>query len=60
VDVEKAFKFSFLLSIPAIMGASALKASKIGTSLVGHDAAFFLAGGLTAMVVLSGTMRPSF
>ncbi len=46
-----AFRFSFLLSVPAILGATGLKAVKIGQSLAAGDAVSFIAGALTAMVV---------
>lgn len=46
-----AFRFSFLLSIPAILGAVLLKSAKIGSSLLNGDAPFFLAGGIAAMIV---------
>jgi undecaprenyl-diphosphatase len=48
---EEAFRFAFLISIPAVSGASLLKAHKIGASLVASDAAQFAAGALTALVV---------
>ena len=46
-----AFRFSFLLVIPAILGATLLKAVKIGSSLMGSEAVSFIAGGIAAMVV---------
>lgn len=51
IDKEKAFKFSFLLAIPAVLGASVLKIHKIGQGITGKDAVCFIAGGLVAMVV---------
>ena len=51
IDREKAFRFSFLLAIPAILGASVLKAHDIGTGLSSGDMLLFIAGGVTAMVV---------
>lgn len=46
-----AFRFSFLLAVPAILGATLLKAVKIGASLRGPEALSFIAGGVAAMVV---------
>ncbi|MDD5495747.1 MAG: undecaprenyl-diphosphate phosphatase [Candidatus Omnitrophica bacterium] len=51
LDKETAFRFSFLLSIPAIFGATALKASRIGSILAGNDALYFIIGGVTALGV---------
>ncbi|MDP3804902.1 MAG: undecaprenyl-diphosphate phosphatase [Candidatus Omnitrophota bacterium] len=51
LDKEKAFKFSFLLAIPAILGASILQLHKIVQGIAGKDAICFFAGGLVAMVV---------
>ncbi len=51
LDKESAFKVSFLLAIPAILGASVFKAGKIGASLSGGDMTYFLIGGITAMLV---------
>lgn len=48
---ELAFKFAFLLSLPAVGGACILKARKIGEALTGQDALLFLAGGFVAMLV---------
>ncbi len=53
---EKAFKFSFLLSLPAVGGACVLKAQKIGSALAGGDAVNFLAGGLSAMFIGLATL----
>jgi len=51
IDGESAVKFSFLLSIPAILGASVLKFASIGKSISAGSAPQFLAGALTAMAV---------
>ena len=51
VDKEEAFKFSFLLSIPAVLGASVLKTTKIAAGLTSGDLVSFLAGGVAAMVI---------
>lgn len=51
IGKEAAFRFSFLLAIPAIFGASFLKCGKIGASLTSGDSLYFIAGGITAMVV---------
>lgn len=48
---ERAFRFAFLLSLPAVGGACVLKARKIGAALAGPESAVFLAGGITAMLV---------
>ena len=45
-----AVRFSFLLSIPAVLGANILKARQICGSLVSIDMAVFAAGGIAAMV----------
>ena len=50
IDREAAFRFSFLLSIPAILGASLLKCTKIGASLTSGDYLYFLSGALAAMI----------
>lgn len=47
---DAAFKFSLLLSMPAIAGASAWKAKNIGLHLAASDAAVFLVGGIAAMI----------
>jgi len=51
MEKEAACRFSFLLSIPAIAGASAVKMARIGAGLTSGDALQFAAGGLVAMVV---------
>lgn len=51
IEKEQAFKFSFLLAIPAVLGASVLKAHKIGAGLISKDLVPFLAGAITAMIV---------
>jgi len=51
LDKEFSVKFSFLLAIPAILGASVLKVHKIGQGITGSDTIVFLAGGITAMLV---------
>ncbi len=48
---EAAFKFSFLLAIPAIVGASLLKCKEIGAGLNSGDYLHFIAGAFTAMIV---------
>jgi undecaprenyl-diphosphatase len=50
IDKEKVFKFSFLLAIPAILGASLLKCGKIGAGLTSGDYLCFLSGAFAAMV----------
>jgi len=49
IDKEKACRFSFLLSLPAILGAAALKAHKISTHLASAEMLSYLAGGVVAM-----------
>ena len=51
LEREVAFKFSFLLAVPAVLGAVTLKAHKIGFSLITKDAFGFIVGGLVAMIV---------
>lgn len=53
---ELAFRFAFLLSIPAVGGACALKIYNIKTAIVGKEAFSFAVGGLTAMIVGLGTI----
>jgi undecaprenyl-diphosphatase len=50
IEKESAVRFSFLLSIPAILGASILKAGKIAQGLSGAEALSFVAGGVTALI----------
>lgn len=50
VEGSKAVKFSFLLSVPAILGASAIKFSDIGEGLTASATAPFIAGGIAALV----------
>ena len=50
MDREEACRFSFLLSIPAVAGASVVKGHKIISSLFGPDTLLFIAGGLAAMI----------
>lgn len=57
LEKEKAFKFSFLLAIPAVLGASMLKLHKITQGIAGKDAICFIVGGLVAMVVGLATIR---
>ncbi|MCX5686113.1 MAG: undecaprenyl-diphosphate phosphatase [Candidatus Omnitrophica bacterium] len=60
IDKEKAFRFSFLLAIPAVLGASVLKLHKIGQGIAGKDAGIFIAGGLVAMAVGLAAIRILF
>ncbi|MFH1189097.1 MAG: undecaprenyl-diphosphate phosphatase [Candidatus Omnitrophota bacterium] len=50
IDKEKAVRFSFLLAIPAIAGASLLKCRDIGAGLSSGDALSFTAGAIVAMI----------
>lgn len=43
-----ALRFSFLLSVPAVLGANILKAKDIATNLSGQDALYFIIGALAA------------
>jgi len=57
LEKELAFKFSFLLAIPAILGASILKFHKIEQGITGKDAICFIVGGLVAMVIGLAAIR---
>jgi undecaprenyl-diphosphatase len=50
LEKEAAIKFSFLLAVPAILGASLLKIIKIGEALTGQGTGWFFAGAVTACV----------
>jgi undecaprenyl-diphosphatase len=50
LERELAFRFSFLLSIPAVFGATVLKAKDIKTQMLYGNSVFFLIGALTAMI----------
>jgi undecaprenyl-diphosphatase len=50
LDETEALKFSFLLSIPAVLGANILKARQICGNLIDGDTAAFLAGAVAAAV----------
>jgi undecaprenyl-diphosphatase len=50
IGKETAVKFSFLLAIPAILGAGLFKSGKIEAGLVSGDSLYFLVGSITAMV----------
>ena len=56
VEREEAFRFSFLLSIPAVAGASLLKLPAAMPAFSAHDAVNFAAGGITAMVTGFATL----
>jgi len=51
MEREAAFRFSFLLSIPAVAGATLVKACKIGHGIFGKDAVSYVSGGLVAALV---------
>ncbi len=51
VEREKAFRFSFLLAIPAVLGAIVFKARDMGETIAHGNILSFLAGGVTAMFV---------
>ena len=50
LDEAEALKFSFLLSIPAVLGANILKVRQIYGNLISGDTAAFLAGAIAAAV----------
>ena len=50
LDGDAALKFSFLLAIPAILGANLLKAKHICGNLVSIDAVPYIAGFIAAMI----------
>lgn len=50
LDETEALKFSFLLSIPAVLGANILKVRHIYGNLISGDTAVFLAGAIAAAV----------
>jgi undecaprenyl-diphosphatase len=50
IDKEAAVRFSFLLAIPAIAGASLLKCRDIGAGFASGNILPFLAGALAAMI----------
>ncbi len=50
IEKETAVRFSFLLAIPAIAGASLLKCRDIGAGLASGDILSFLSGGFAAMI----------
>jgi undecaprenyl-diphosphatase len=50
-DKESAFRFSFLLAIPAVSGASAFKIFKISEAAAGPQLLQYVAGGLVAAIV---------
>jgi undecaprenyl-diphosphatase len=57
LDKELSFKFSLLLALPAVFGASLLKIRKIGLSLTATDALPFVLGGVVAMFVGLGAIK---
>ncbi|MFA5085829.1 MAG: undecaprenyl-diphosphate phosphatase [Candidatus Omnitrophota bacterium] len=64
LDEAEALKFSFLLSIPAVLGANILKVRQIYGNLISGDTVVFLAGAIAAAItgflaikVLFGVLR---
>ena len=51
LEKEAAFRFSFLLAIPAVAGATILKTHKIGGGIIGKDSVSYILGGLVAAAV---------
>ncbi|MEI6863462.1 MAG: undecaprenyl-diphosphate phosphatase [Candidatus Omnitrophota bacterium] len=50
LEGSTAVRFSFLLSVPAIIGASAVKFTHIGEGFKGASASHFMAGGIAALI----------
>lgn len=50
LNEEMALKFSFLLSLPAVLGANILKADKIYGNLVSMDASCYIAGFIASAI----------
>lgn len=50
VERSEACRFSFLLSVPAVLGASLFKARDISSGITGSAAMAYLAGGLAAFI----------
>jgi len=50
LDEAEALKFSFLLSIPAVLGANILKVRQIYGNLISSDTVVFLAGAIVAAI----------
>jgi undecaprenyl-diphosphatase len=48
---EEAFRFSFLLSVPAVLAAGVFKMNGIAAGFSGRESLSFLAGGVTALLV---------
>ena len=48
LEPEAAARFSFLLSIPAVLGACVLKAAKIGSGIFGPESLYYILGALAA------------
>lgn len=64
INEDEALKFSFLLSIPAVLGANVLKVRHIYGNLISGDTVAFLAGAIAAAItgflvikVLFGILR---
>ncbi len=51
LDKELSFRFSFLLAIPALLGATALKINNIKSGILGNESAYFLIGAITSMIM---------
>jgi undecaprenyl-diphosphatase len=48
IEGQRAVKFSFLLSVPAVLGASAVKCMDIKSGLMASGSPVFIAGGIAA------------
>ena len=51
MDARTAGRFSFLLAIPAVIGATVLYAGEMGSAAANEDMVPYLAGTLVSMVV---------
>jgi len=60
LNEEAALKFSFLLALPAVLGANLLKARQICGNLVSIDALPFAIGGIAAMVTGLAAIKALF
>ena len=60
LDADTALRFSFLLALPAILGANLLKVRHIYGNLVSIEMVPFLAGGIAAMIAGLIAIRAMF
>jgi len=57
LEKTAAFRFAFLLAIPAIGGATVLKARHIGAAITGGQGLVFLVGGVCALLAGLASIR---